>query len=1461
MVHSYATAPNYAEQEIQRARLLDAYWDCTPSQQQLLQLYSIVYTVAGRSRITACFKRLRIEDRGSTDRQALHQDFEHLESEDLLCHSSELVEDSKPDWRKASRGNNNLAGQSAGTYCNRLLVEIVTREAIAESHFVPMVEAVLLEFPPRTRWPNGPRHYNSEAEFLRAARISLYRGSLGEFTELCDDYERYFQRSGQLTPAGIFELVLNNPFDPDWFTTLDDNFQVLALTELLDEAARQGKPALDASDWLEKLSKDFSPSGPSENQAEATEQNLYHACAILAELTSQRLWQGNIVKAETSLASLERWAAATEPEAPPRRGQPVARFPLFHGWLALLRGEHDGAIAHYEAALKALKKETGKRKVFFDDVDGVFFILLLIKIGSTARLNQALEYLQIVLGEVGYPFYSTYLVLTSFIQFQQGDLSQRNSILSSFDQRQSMRDRQGGHCIEPLIHALAIYWLDPEHDVLVEELAQMYRQFTTGSYGWLALETAEILARLQPESSYPLQAEILREDCSAQLLIDLVKVKAPWEIQLGALTQLYQPSDIAETVSTSRSHRLVWWLTVYEMGYVLQPREQKVNAKGSWSKGRAIALKRLAKNRDEFDYLTPQDKRICDTIEVDYYGYSSSPYDFGDEALVELIGHPNVYWEATPTVKVEVLDGEPEVRVLRQGEEHLTIEFFPPIEDAGDIVLYKESPTRLRVYQINDEHRRIAEILGNAVRVPAAAEEQVLGAIRGMAKKINIQSDIGGGDETAEVVPTCSRPHVHLLPAGEGLKASMLCRPFGEDGPYYHPGQGGETVITEIEGRRVRTQRSLQEELTQAEAVINACPPLAQEPSHDNEWVINEPEQCLELLSELKEMGDQITVEWPQGEKLRVTRQADLDSLQMRLQSQGDWFEASGEIQLENDQVIDMQRVIALLSQSQGRFVQLDDGQFLALSETFRQRLEELSAFSEMSKKGLRVNPLASSAIEDWIDDIGDLQADQAWHENLSRIRELDEIQPKVPSTLQAELRDYQIDGFHWLARLAHWGVGACLADDMGLGKTLQSLTLILTRAPEGPTLVVAPTSVGFNWMAEARKFTPTLNPISLGIGDRTKTIQSLKPFDLLICTYGLLQQPSVSEQLAEVEWQTIVLDEAQAIKNANTKRSKAAMQLQGGFKILTTGTPIENHLGELWNLFRFINPGLLSSLDKFNQRFAAPIERYQDKDAKRRLKKLIQPFILRRTKTQVLKELPSRTEIVLNVELSKAEMTLYEAMRRDALERLSEKDGPPGQQSLQVLAEIMKLRRLCCNPRLVMPDTSFGSAKLDAFREVLAELLDNNHKALVFSQFVDHLAILRDHLDEQGITYQYLDGSTPTKQRQKRVDAFQAGEGDVFLISLKAGGTGLNLTAADYVIHMDPWWNPAVEDQASDRAHRMGQKRPVTIYRLVTQGTIEEKIVELHQQKRDLADSLLEGTESSSKLSTDDLLKLIQER
>ncbi|MDE0008198.1 MAG: DEAD/DEAH box helicase, partial [Gammaproteobacteria bacterium] len=371
--------------------------------------------------------------------------------------------------------------------------------------------------------------------------------------------------------------------------------------------------------------------------------------------------------------------------------------------------------------------------------------------------------------------------------------------------------------------------------------------------------------------------------------------------------------------------------------------------------------------------------------------------------------------------------------------------------------------------------------------------------------------------------------------------------------------------------------------------------------------------------------------------------------------------------------------------------------------------------------------------------------------------------------------------------------------------------------------------------------------------------LKDMGPFDLVLTTYGLLQNDI--ERIAEVDWRAAVLDEAQAIKNAATKRARAARAIPAGFRLITTGTPIQNNLMDLYSLFGFINPGLLGSLAHYRQNFALPIERDNDAEARNRLRRLIAPFMLRRLKTEVLDDLPERTEITLHVEMSADEASFYEALRQRAMEDLiGESLDQPGEARLKVLAHLTRLRLACCDARLVREQGAPASSKLAAFREVLLELGENRHKVLVFSQFVRHLKLIEEVVQELGIPYQYLDGSTPAKARAQRTAAFQAGEGDVFLISLKAGGTGLNLTAADYVIHMDPWWNPAVEDQASDRAHRIGQTRPVTIYRLVAKGTIEDQIVELHHHKKDLADRLLQNADAPGRLSAEELLQLLRE-
>ena len=700
-----------------------------------------------------------------------------------------------------------------------------------------------------------------------------------------------------------------------------------------------------------------------------------------------------------------------------------------------------------------------------------------------------------------------------------------------------------------------------------------------------------------------------------------------------------------------------------------------------------------------------------------------------------------------------------------------------------------------------------------------------------------------------------SRLHIHLQPVGQGIQIELFVQPFSDGGPLYKPGVGGTTVLAEIDGKQLQTTRDFKLENRYLKQVLSECPELyaVKEPK----WLLDDAESALEALLHLQALGDFAVLEWPKGKKIQLSREAGLSQVQFSVRKEKDWFSVEGSVQIDDQQVLDMQRLMSLLNTSSGRFLKLEDGQIITLTRELRQRLDDLAGLGDVQKDKVRFHPLAAQALDEITTGMA-ITASKPWKDQLLRLSEMGDLNPKLPSTLQGELRDYQREGFQWMMRLAHWGAGACLADDMGLGKTVQALALILSRAPQGPTLILAPTSVCINWLEECQRFAPTLNAHQFGSGDRQEMLDAAGPFDLIVCSYGLLQ--TEAERLAQKHWHTLVADEAQAIKNALTKRSKAAMALQADFKLITTGTPIENHLGELWNLFNFINPGLLGSLQKFNERYAQAIENQQDQQIQQRLKKLLRPFILRRLKNDVLTELPSRTEVTLHVELSPEERALYEALRRNAMQTMMETTDQPGQKQLKILAEIMKLRRACCHPRLVMEESTLGSSKLQAFEELVDELLDNRHKALVFSQFVGHLKLIRELLDKKGIHYHYLDGSTPVPQRKKAVNLFQAGEGDLFLISLKAGGTGLNLTAADYVIHMDPWWNPAVEDQASDRAHRMGQKRPVTIYRLVAKDTIEDKIVDLHKHKRDLANSLLEGGEVSGKMSVEDMMALIKD-
>lgn len=466
------------------------------------------------------------------------------------------------------------------------------------------------------------------------------------------------------------------------------------------------------------------------------------------------------------------------------------------------------------------------------------------------------------------------------------------------------------------------------------------------------------------------------------------------------------------------------------------------------------------------------------------------------------------------------------------------------------------------------------------------------------------------------------------------------------------------------------------------------------------------------------------------------------------------------------------------------------------------------------------------------------------------------------PSGLRAELRPYQHEGFQWLQFLARHDLHGLLADDMGLGKTLQTIAHLTAEVESGradgrPSLVVAPTSVTTNWKNELRKFAPGLRVLMLTGPRRHRYYESLTDADVVITSYPLLQRDA--DTLADRAFHTVVLDEAQWIKNPGTRAAKAAFALKARHRLALSGTPMENHLGELWSLFRFLMPGLLGSADEFRRFYRSPIEKSGDTRRQQALNRRVGPLILRRTKDKVAADLPPRTEVEHAIELLPAQADLYESVRATLDARVQEAIASQGldRARILVLDAMLKLRQICCHPALLETSAAMGagSAKLDHLIGMLLELIPAGRRVLVFSQFTSMLARIAERLEEEGVEYLELTGAT--KDRESLVRRFQEGHVPVFLISLKAGGAGLNLTAADTVIHYDPWWNPAVESQASDRAHRIGQTRPVFIHRLICQGTIEEKMRELKARKAGLVDALLAGSTTGFNLDQDTIREL----
>jgi superfamily II DNA or RNA helicase len=550
-----------------------------------------------------------------------------------------------------------------------------------------------------------------------------------------------------------------------------------------------------------------------------------------------------------------------------------------------------------------------------------------------------------------------------------------------------------------------------------------------------------------------------------------------------------------------------------------------------------------------------------------------------------------------------------------------------------------------------------------------------------------------------------------------------------------------------------------------------------------------------------------------------------------------DWFELHAEVDY-GGATASLPQLLAALRRGD-TMVPLGDGSFGLLPEQWLERFAPLAGLGSAQKDHLRFRQNQAGLLDALLAAQPEVRVDELFERVRQRIRGFHGVNAAPqPEGFRGQLRDYQREGLGWMEFLREFGFGGCLADDMGVGKTAQVLAVVESRRSlqKGPSLVVAPKSLMFNWREEAARFTPQLR-VLVHTGT-ARDLALIAEHDLVLTTYGTLLRDAA--HLAEIQFDYVVLDEAQAVKNASTASAKAVRLLRGAHRLALSGTPVENHLGELWSLFEFLNPGMLGEAKVL--KMAGGLGRNPSPEARQLLAHALRPFILRRTKQQVARELPSKTEQTIYCELEGPQRKHYDELRAHYRATLLNRVETQGlaKSKMHVLEALLRLRQAACHPGLIDPkQVDQPSAKLETLLEQLDELRQEGHKALVFSQFTSLLAIVRRRLDEAGVRYEYLDGQT--RDRQNHVETFQNDpDCTLFLVSLKAGGLGLNLTAAEYVFLLDPWWNPAVEAQAVDRAHRIGQTRPVFAYRLIARDTVEEKVLELQKTKRDLADAIL---------------------
>lgn len=941
-----------------------------------------------------------------------------------------------------------------------------------------------------------------------------------------------------------------------------------------------------------------------------------------------------------------------------------------------------------------------------------------------------------------------------------------------------------------------------------------------------------------------------------QPLLSATRRRDDWEIIFSDIRKNLLEGQKAEK-------RLIYFLDGLWLKSIV---EQTRREDGSWDSGISVSRKQFL--NEGFDSMNDADRKVAAKMRVRVVDHPEAPILFEELGASErlFVGEP--YTQPFQPVEAEVV--MPSIKFKTLGNEIFVssnVSLDSNLRIPSKCIVSTSEYGKYKAIMLNDLQK---DVLTRALSAPvlpihAAAEVKILAErLEGI---LDVECDLMNADSIKDVKGTGTIA-IRITPSDKerSYTVQMLAAPLPGGQIRFPAGEGDELIYDQAEGETMAVVRDLAAEQYNYEVLHNfICDKIGNVFKDFMTAELSAAQSLLTLLEFAYEHQSAYLLEWPLGRELKfkgIVQPADVEVL---VSTGVEWFKVEGKVNLPTgsmsfQELLDKHRE----SEYEG-YIQVSDTEYLKLTDTLKKHIDQLDklvAGVEKGSKGKLVGKYDVGALAEILGEDGGLHAqmDENFLGLLKKMREAYDNTPEVPAGLNATLREYQREGFEWLVRLTSWGAGACLADDMGLGKTLQSIALMLHRAEQGPSLVVAPKSLVLNWDKEIRKFAPSLHPVNLNSEKNKRgSIEAAKAGDIVITTYGVLV--TQKDALASKQWNVICLDEAHYIKNKMTRASRSAMSLKGDARVILTGTPLQNHLGEMWNLFQFINPGMLGPWQQFVDKY---IKSPWDDLIHKELKDRTLPFILRRTKEEVLDDLPEKISYEQMVELSTEEMTIYEKIRKDVeLKFKKHKTSAEREEArnldLSFFQELTKLRLLSNSVSLVYPEWKEESSKIAALRDLLTSLSSRvDNRVLIFSQFTSFLSQVGKMMKDAGFEYLYLDGQTPLQERQNLVDSFQTGDSQFFLISLKAGGLGLNLTAANYVILMDPWWNPSIEDQATDRAHRIGQERNVTVIRLVSANTIEEKILKLHDQKQDLSDKVLEGTSTSASLSMDDILDMV---